>query len=34
MNFFDYKQTKSKGKLRALYFTPFFSSENIGIESI
>lgn len=32
MNFFDKKQKKTKGKLRVLYFTPFYT-ENIEIEN-
>ena len=33
MNFFDNRQTKIKGKLRVLYFTPLFTNENIHIEN-
>ena len=33
MNFFDNRQTKFKGKLRVLYFTPLFINSNIHLEN-
>ncbi|MFX1329786.1 MAG: glycosyltransferase family 4 protein [Promethearchaeota archaeon] len=33
MNFFNNRQVKTKGKLRVLYFTPYFTSSNIEIEN-
>ena len=33
MNFFDNRQTKIKGKIRVLYFTPLFTNSNIKIEN-
>jgi len=33
MNFLDNRQTKIKGKLRVLYFTPIFTSSNIRTEN-
>lgn len=33
MNYFDNRQTKTKAKLRVLYFTPIFTASNIKIEN-